>query len=89
MSSPESKIKVGIFAIFSELFRLSGLLSGYSGNFLPLFPFFPVAKSINGSPERAFFFTGYSLPEKPLSMQVSKWTQITDLRPFYDSMHKA
>lgn len=88
MSSPERKIEVGIFAIFSDLFRLFGLASGYSGNFPLVSSFSPPEKGTNDPPGQACFFIKSILPEKPLSMQVSKWTQITDLRPFYDRLHK-
>lgn len=52
-------------------------------------PSLPCRKQQGGKAHSRFFFIRDILPEMPVSAQVSKWTQITDLRLFYWVLHKA
>jgi len=52
-------------------------------------PSLPCRKQQGGKAHSRFFFIRNILPEMPVSAQVSKWTQITDLRLFYWVLHKA
>lgn len=78
---------------FSVIFRVPGQMSPFRGHFPPVSrfcaPLLPCRKQQGGKAHSRFFFIRNILPEMPVSAQVSKWTQITDLRLFYWVLHKA
>ena len=77
---------------FSVIFRVPGQMSRFRGHFPPVSRFAPlsaVQETAWRKGSQPFFFIGNILPEMPVSAQVSKWTQITDLRLFYWVLHKA
>lgn len=78
---------------FSVIFRVPGQMSRFRGHFPPVSRFCaPLCRAGNSMEEKltaGSFFIRNILPEMPVSAQVSKWTQITDLRLFYWVLHKA